>query len=72
LLNKPDLAIQALRRDQAEAEATDSQVRVSGGSVLPKKDNANALIHAQNALANASDSQKKSVEEFITKLQAIP
>jgi hypothetical protein len=37
-----------------------------------QKDIPDALTHAQNALANASDSQKKSVQDYIAKLQATP
>jgi tetratricopeptide (TPR) repeat protein/O-antigen ligase len=75
LLNKPDLAIQALEQGiKLIPKTTDLfKFEISLADLYyQQKDNANALIHAQNALANAADSQKKSVEEFITKLQSNP
>ena len=75
LLNKPDQAIQALEQGiKLKPKATDLyKFEISlADQYYQKKDITNALIHAQNALANATDAQKKSVEDFIAKLQSNP
>jgi tetratricopeptide (TPR) repeat protein/O-antigen ligase len=75
VLNKLDLAIQALEDGiKLKPKTTDLyKFELSLADLYyQQKDNANALIHAQNALVNASDNQKKSVEEFISKLQTNP
>jgi tetratricopeptide (TPR) repeat protein len=75
VLNKPDLAIQTLEQGITLKPKTTDLYKFEltlADLYYQKKDNTNALIHAQNALANASDSQKKNVEDFIAKLQANP
>lgn len=75
LLNQPDLAVQALMQGiKLNPVSTDLfKFEISLADLYyQQKDNANSLIHAQNALAIAPDNQKKSVQDFITKLQASP
>jgi tetratricopeptide (TPR) repeat protein len=75
LLNQPEQAIQTLERGvKLKPKSTDLyRFEITLADLYSQqKDYTNALIHAQNALANASDAQKKSVEDFIAKLKANP
>jgi tetratricopeptide (TPR) repeat protein len=75
LLNKPDQAIQALEQGIKQKPTTTDLFRFEmslADLYYQQKDYANSLIHAQNALAVAPDNQKKSVQDYISKLQANP
>ena len=75
LLNQPDKAIQVLEQGIALKPTTTNlyKFEITLADIYYKqKDNANSLLHAQNALAIAPDNQKQSVQDFITNLESNP
>lgn len=75
LLNEPDQAIQSLQQGIKLGPATTDLFRFEitlANVFYEQKDYTNSLIQAQNALAIAPDNQKKTVQDFIVKIQASP